>query len=90
MAFYDSSAGTAPNTACARRKPRASFVCLRTASNVASASSRKWLLRGRIAVLLGGVSRYVIRFWSGQRGYALHFPGSADRQETPRPWRSGL
>src|SRR5262245_43293729 len=46
-------------------------------SNVVSASGRKWLLRGRIAWLLGGVSLHGIRFLSEQSGYALNFPGSA-------------
>jgi hypothetical protein len=46
---------TTSRTAYARRKTRASFVCVSTVSNVVSASWRTWLLRGRIALLLGGV-----------------------------------
>jgi hypothetical protein len=44
---------TTSRTACARRKTRASWVCFRTVSQVGSACSGKWLLRGRMALLLG-------------------------------------
>src|SRR5215216_2146906 len=37
-------------TACARRKTRASFVCLRKVSRVGRASSGKWSVRVRIGV----------------------------------------
>jgi hypothetical protein len=44
---------TTSRTACARRQTRASWVCFRTVSQVGSACSGKWLVRGRMAVLLG-------------------------------------
>ena len=52
---------TTARTAWARRKTRASLVCLSTVSQVVSASTRKWLLRGRITLLLGAQATYRTR-----------------------------
>jgi hypothetical protein len=44
---------TPARPAGARRKTRASWVCFRTVSQGGSACSGKWLVRGRMALLLG-------------------------------------
>jgi len=46
-------------------------------SKVGSAFSGKWLLRGRMAVLLGNEGHSSHTCHSEHSGYALNFPGSA-------------